>query len=193
MREFLTRIKVRYNSLNVIVSVTLTSDLSTLRIFRMTSFGVPTDCYKSVSKVSDRVSMYPLKRRNLVLSIDIMRWPAISLFTRCFPLYIRFPEREDLNFRTPHARSRLFFRRVDASGKFLAATSSHCIHVLWFSYPVILHLNRLLFTRHMMFFIGTLPIFLRPLNVSLICKWSFPSFIMVNIKQRYMMLVEDRK
>lgn len=78
------------------------------------------------------------------------------------------------------------FRRADASGKFLTATGSHCIHVLWFSYPVILHLNRLLFTRPPMFFTGMLPIFLRPLNVSLICKRSFPSFVAINVWDREM-------
>jgi len=117
-----------------------------------------------------------------------MRW-RISPCVFCFTIFtIRFLECEDLNSHTPCARSRLFF--VDASGKFLAATS---IHVLWFSYPVILHLNRSLFTRPTKFFAGTLPIFSRPLSVSLICKWSFSSFVAVNVEQRDMMLVKNRK
>jgi len=130
----------------------------------------------------------------LILSIDIMWWLAISLFTRnVFSALYMISRAWRFKFSYATRPLVVVFRRVDASGKFLATTGSHCIHVLWFSYPIILHLNRLLFTRHTMFFTGTLPIFLRPLNVSLICKWSFPSFIMVNIKQRYMILVEDRK
>lgn len=99
------------------------------------------------------VSTYPLKRRSSISSIDIMRWRAISPCARnVFSALYTIPRAWRFKFSYATRALAVVFRRVDASGKFLAATGNHCIHVLWFSYPVILHLNRLLFTWPPMFF-----------------------------------------